>query len=299
MKRKRDTFLTVLVGISIVSVILGLVLAIYKGNPDIKNNTEMVEGYDDSNFKLDSDNKYIIHDDTSILSMENDGGSHTDVYYEIDLNKNNVSKISERYQVKTSEKNGKAIQTRKRTKKLEYTKGIDYSLSEYILKDYLKRLDKINDNGRQDIGYLLVDKDVETYIYNENALKRLKALLNYFDNMSDSPFKLDSSNKYVVHKVDDTKEDTKYPYYEIDLASKTMYVINDTTDFKDITKSTIDDDIAKELQQLFSDINSEKECSDENDCMKYGYHYFVENSNFAKNVDDVREVNRIEMLLNI
>ncbi len=43
------------------------------------------------------DNKYIITTNTRFLTMQNDGGSHTNIYFEIDLNSNNVSVREDKY----------------------------------------------------------------------------------------------------------------------------------------------------------------------------------------------------------
>ena len=49
------------------------------------------EGNIDSyEFILDNNDKYLVTTDTKYMTMQNDGGSHINVYYEIDL-KNNVS----------------------------------------------------------------------------------------------------------------------------------------------------------------------------------------------------------------
>ena len=38
-----------------------------------------------SNFILDSDSKYILTTNTKILTMQDDGGSHMNNYYQIDM----------------------------------------------------------------------------------------------------------------------------------------------------------------------------------------------------------------------
>ena len=46
-------------------------------------------------FHLDNANKYLVTTDTKFLTMRNDGGSHEDIYYGIDLNKRKVTKYYE------------------------------------------------------------------------------------------------------------------------------------------------------------------------------------------------------------
>ena len=46
-------------------------------------------------FHLDNANKYLVTTDTKFLTMRNDGGSHEDIYYGIDLENRQVIKYSE------------------------------------------------------------------------------------------------------------------------------------------------------------------------------------------------------------
>ena len=46
-------------------------------------------------FRLDNTNKYKVTTDTRFLTMRNDGGSHDDIYYGIDIEKRNVTKYHE------------------------------------------------------------------------------------------------------------------------------------------------------------------------------------------------------------
>lgn len=50
-----------------------------------------------THFILDSENKYEITTNTKWMTMRNDGGSHTNVYYQIDFNENKVTKCEDEY----------------------------------------------------------------------------------------------------------------------------------------------------------------------------------------------------------
>lgn len=53
--------------------------------------------YTKSAFVLDSDNKYKITTNMKWMTMQNDGGSHINIYYQIDFNENRVIKCEDKY----------------------------------------------------------------------------------------------------------------------------------------------------------------------------------------------------------
>ena len=53
--------------------------------------------YTKSDFVLDSNNKYIITTNMKWMTMQNDGGSNTNTYYQIDFNKNKIIKCVDKY----------------------------------------------------------------------------------------------------------------------------------------------------------------------------------------------------------
>lgn len=50
-------------------------------------------------FRLDDVNKYLVTTDTRFLTMRNDGGSHENIYYGVDLDKGKVTKYEESVKV--------------------------------------------------------------------------------------------------------------------------------------------------------------------------------------------------------
>ena len=50
-----------------------------------------------SEFKIDSENKYVLTTNLGMLTMESDGGTHTSEYYGIDLDKKRVYKYQDSY----------------------------------------------------------------------------------------------------------------------------------------------------------------------------------------------------------
>ena len=71
------------------------------------------QGYTKSDFALDSENKYIVTTDTKYKTVRDDGGSHTNIYYQIDLDNNSVIKCEDVYVgFKGYEHEGKIIATK-------------------------------------------------------------------------------------------------------------------------------------------------------------------------------------------
>ncbi len=63
------------------------------GSGDLNQEIEEVS----VDFLLDNENKYLITTDMKWMTMRNDGGSHTNVYYQIDLNTGMVKKCEDEY----------------------------------------------------------------------------------------------------------------------------------------------------------------------------------------------------------
>ena len=81
--------------------------------------------------KSKTDNKYIIQTDMKWLTMHNDGGSHTNIYYEVDFNKNIVVKKEEVYKANL----GGTPETNKST---IYEKELDAKISSADYKILMK-----------------------------------------------------------------------------------------------------------------------------------------------------------------
>ena len=129
------------------------------------------------NFKLDSKNKYIVTTDYRWLTMMNDGGSNTNIYYQIDLDNNIVSQISEVYKANLSG-------TSNKTKNVSYTKKINNSISQEIkslLNEVLSSEDKNEPKNYN--SFVIETLNVEKDIYNTNTIKSLKELLKKIDEL--------------------------------------------------------------------------------------------------------------------
>lgn len=164
--KKKSLFLIIL----ILSVVIIFILSII-----IKNKQD----YFKSDFIVDDQGKYIITTYEKLTTMKLDGGSYTNIYYQIDLNENQVIKCEDKYVG---------------FKGYEYVGKILYSkqLSEAEEKELKSILDKIIINGEgttniKDSGtfefylepyYILTmynRKDI--YIYSEVFIEKINRLL--------------------------------------------------------------------------------------------------------------------------
>jgi len=126
--------------------------------------------------KMDiSSDYYTIITDSKYRTMQNDGGSNFNVYYEIDLNSNVVKKFEDHYI---------GFKGYEYKQKLIYKKNIDNDISsemDTLLFSLLSNED-VNDTNNYS-PYIIKFDSEDKSIYNENSIKSLKFLLNKIDNL--------------------------------------------------------------------------------------------------------------------
>lgn len=115
--------------------------------------------YDDYEFNLDDEDKYVIITDYRWKTMMNDGGSHTSVYYNIDFDKNLVQKVRETYKANLGG-------TPRTTTEIIYTVEISYNIK--------SRLKNIVDGN-------IVLGEASAANYNFYTIKSLYSEINIFD----------------------------------------------------------------------------------------------------------------------
>jgi len=129
------------------------------------------QDYIKSDFVLDSNNKYKITTNMKWMTMRNDGGSHTNTYYQIDLNENKVIKCEDKYVgFEGYEYEGKILYSKK--------------ISEKEKQDLKLIIDNITNNSVDEPEksnydfYILssLNKD-DVKIYDKNTIKSLQDLL--------------------------------------------------------------------------------------------------------------------------
>ncbi len=93
-------------------------------------------------FNMDSDDKFVIITDTRFKTMRNDGGSHDNVYYQVDLANKVVTKFMESYNANLGSK-------ATTTTVILYAKRIDAKLAKE-LKNTLISIANSNDSGKNE-----------------------------------------------------------------------------------------------------------------------------------------------------
>ena len=131
----------------------------------------------DFSFNLDSNSKYKITTNMRWLTMRNDGGSNTNIYYCVDFDKNTVTKINDDYIANLGG-------TPERTVSIVYEKTFSSEFKE-TLKTYLDKIiieEDINDSKNY-LSFTIESLDVDKDIYSENTIKELNKLLKQIDEM--------------------------------------------------------------------------------------------------------------------
>ena len=179
--KKSEKVLLIILGVLVV-ICLG-VFFIFKNND--KNNN------DKNNLVLDGD--YVFVTNMGNKTMMNDGGSHTDIYYDVDLKNNKVVKKQDTY------------------------RGFEGKVSEDVLNTYL--IDEVQKEKIKEIfNKIIEDKDKEDS-------SKTDYLAYYFLKTSDG-FEIKTSNYDLINEFEDMflNSDTKYIKYKFitDMVDKTM-----------------------------------------------------------------------------
>lgn len=119
---------------------------------------------------------YIITTDSQFTTLLNDGGSHQNIYYQIDLEKKVVKKYEDKYI---------GFKGYEYKEKLIYEKNINYKLNneiKYMLVALLAK-DDIREKGKY-IYYTIKSNDENIkMIYNQDSIDEIKVILNKIDEL--------------------------------------------------------------------------------------------------------------------
>lgn len=150
-----------------VIVILLILVAIIIGM--LKNKEK--DSYTQSNFVLDNENKYVVTTNTKWISMQNDGGSHTNIYYEIDLNENTIVECADKYVgFKGYEYERKIVSTKKIN---DIEKNELKSILNNAIKNGTDRVEEINFNFY--VISSLGNEDIK--IYDKDTINNIKVIV--------------------------------------------------------------------------------------------------------------------------
>lgn len=185
--KKKDMLIIALIAVIIAAVIVGGYVIVSKGNPGEMPKTITTESNRDTliesekpDFDLDTDNKYILHTDERFLSMQNDGGSHTDLYFEIDLDNNKITKVIDDYKVETIDSKMKMNKTSTKV----YVKDIDSNFSKE-LKTFLDSLNtEIDESGESTYEYYTIEgRSFAKNISSTTTIDKIKSMIERIDNI--------------------------------------------------------------------------------------------------------------------
>lgn len=143
-----------------------------------KDDTQSFGLLNDYKFIIDSSSKFKITTDEKYNTMLNDGGSHTDIYYNIDLDNHIYEKISNSFHANLG---GSA----KSENKVIYRKYINSEINEEVknLLNNLKENEDVNDTNNYS-PYELKSLNFNKSIYNEKSISELKTVLEKVDKFS-------------------------------------------------------------------------------------------------------------------
>lgn len=128
-------------------------------------------------FELDSKNKYTIITDLRWKTMLNDGGSHSSLYYQIDLDNNIISKVQEDYHANLGG-------TSSKQKSVIYIKKIDTNIQLEVksLVDEIITKEDINETHNYNF-FTISSLNTEKEIYNINTIENINVLLKKIDEL--------------------------------------------------------------------------------------------------------------------
>lgn len=160
---KKNKKILIIISILVIIAII-IMLIIYN-----KKNSEEY-----SNFTLDSDSKYILTTNTKIFTMQKDGGSHMNDYYQIDFDNNQVTKCEDKYVgFKGYKYKGKILYTRNLNE--DEINELKLLIDEVITK----KDDEQNITTSNYNYYTLSTKDYEEIrIYDESIINKFESILS-------------------------------------------------------------------------------------------------------------------------
>lgn len=158
----------IFIGVLVVLVVIAIAIALYFS---FCNNTE------EATFKLDSENKYKIQTTMKWLTMQNDGGSHTDVYYNLDFDANLITKVSETYKANLGGESETTINEL-------YTKTLDEETKNELKTLLVDLIEKEDDNEEGNFVFVVIyNLENKKTIYNVDSIERINTILEKIDNM--------------------------------------------------------------------------------------------------------------------
>lgn len=128
-------------------------------------------------FKLNNENKYKIETAMKWKTMQNDGGSHTNIYYNVDFENNVISKIVEDYQANLGGK------TKHEVSEI-YNKKLDFELQKDLKLLLVELMEKEDINENKNYNFVTIyNLNNEKIIYNLNSIEKINEVLELIDKL--------------------------------------------------------------------------------------------------------------------
>ena len=243
-----------------VPVILIVIIALMLGIKYVYDNPEILslnkKGNEEPNTEETLTDKYTIVTDYKYKTMQNDGGSNTSIYYEVDFGKRQISKIMEVH---------KANLTGEDTddKKTMYTKNLDevmFNELKTLITEAMNGEDTNPTNNYE--PYVIEYNGEEKAIYNEDKIKEFAEELEKIDN--------DGERKLLF----------KVTSHSLKCVSPILYVYNDKTyEYEDqfsVNGSEVENKTGKYSYDVNKILDNIKEFEDQ------GMTYIIEDSEGVK-----------------
>lgn len=166
---KVNLFTIILIILLLIIIIVCLIL--YKN----QNSNTDIANTNDYSFNLDSENKYIITTDSKWKTMQNDGGSNTSIYYQIDLDNSIISKVQENYHANLTG-------SPRTEKNIIYVKKINTDFQEKLNSLLNEIITKEDINETHNYNFFTISSlNFEKQIYNKTTIENIYTLLEEID----------------------------------------------------------------------------------------------------------------------
>ena len=111
------------------------------------------------------------------ITMQNDGGSHTNIYYNIDLDNNIISKVKENYKANLGGIPEFTID-------IIYEKEIDSGLRKDLKSLLDEIIEKEDINESQNYNFFIIyTMNYKKNIYNKNTIEKINTILKQIDQL--------------------------------------------------------------------------------------------------------------------
>lgn len=174
---KKNNVLKIVLALLIIAVLVILFVLLLPKDSQRPVQDNDANSSEDFVFEMSGENMYEVHTDTKWLTMQNDGGSHTDVYYCFDLDKRLVIKVSESYHANLGG-------TPETTTEVLYEKTLDFVFVETLSPffEHFLTYEDVSGEGNYNT-FTIKTSNSERDISNTDMIEEIKGMLSTIDNL--------------------------------------------------------------------------------------------------------------------